>query len=86
MKEEKIKFVCPDCGGQILISNQTVTELMDISHVYDDNMLVGGEVLESFLENVNKFMCDACGYEISDNERDTIKWLRDHGMLEDEKD
>jgi len=86
MKEERIKFICPECAGKILVAIQSVTESMDISHVYDGNLLVGGDVLESFIEDIKRFICNSCGYEISDNERDTIKWLRDHGMLEDEKD
>lgn len=81
----KINFVCPECEGTILVAHQQVWEVVDIEESEGDDVLIFGEVLEGDVTEVGFYQCHTCGFKLgTEDEENTIAWLRLRGMIEDD--
>jgi len=82
-------FICPNCGEEdikeVVFSDQTESLLMGSADVTDDGVVLldyeracaGGDIHGMVYE------CNGCGMKIADDQEGLIKWLREHGMLEE---
>ncbi len=70
MQEEQVKFVCPKCGGNVLVRTSVQAEIVEVV----DGLRIGASGIPGSKFNVvpgfrsvsdgkpQKFSCQACGY------------------------
>ena len=66
-----INFKCPDCGCNQLC-------------VYGFDYLDGGDILGSKEVEVLDYGCAECGFCVGNTEAETIKWLTEKGVLQND--
>lgn len=80
----RLEFVCPSCGGTVLIRIDKVYEYTAIDSIdFEHKALISSEVLDADVIETVSYECNTCGWAIPHSlEDDVVRWLEQHSMFE----
>lgn len=87
----RIDFVCPECGGDILVESQTVIEYCEVTHMEltgDSGVYVDySGTLDTYPVGSAEahYECFTCGFVVSSEVREAFKWLQERNMIKETK-
>ncbi len=82
MSDKRLKFVCPECKGEVLECCEEGPYSSDITNIDDDGDFDYGEITAD--GEVNRIQCGNCGYILMNgeepilNNEDIVKWVKEN--------
>lgn len=82
---KELKFVCPKCGGNEILSIENATLIVDVTKIRDNGDFDYGDnqIGDGINDSIDHYECADCNFIIDDNESiddptDLADWIKEN--------